>query len=185
MSKREISLVRRWQTGAAFYLPRLRWALGGLRFNPGVTSRQQLASYLGDPNDLENSEDRRGAGGHGNQHVRLRRAQIDSKRSARLQWQSAAASRGRRPVLCSATIANASNFFRIEEMEIRSALGEVCRIFSRDPSLGRGHAGLEGIQRIKMQRGGEVNVAGAGRRSAPPISGWPLDAVIGCGFDQR
>jgi hypothetical protein len=32
---------------------------------------------LGDPNDLENSKDCRGAGGHGNQHVRLRRAQID------------------------------------------------------------------------------------------------------------
>jgi hypothetical protein len=31
---------------------------------------------LGDPNDLENSEDCRSAGGHGNQHVRLRSAQI-------------------------------------------------------------------------------------------------------------
>ena len=30
-----------------------------------------------DPNDLEDSEDCRGAGGHGNQHVRLRSAQID------------------------------------------------------------------------------------------------------------
>jgi len=32
---------------------------------------------LGDPNELENSEDCRSAGGHGNQHVRLRSAQID------------------------------------------------------------------------------------------------------------
>ena len=39
--------------------------------------RDIAPNYLGDPNDLENSEDRRGAGGHGNQHVRLRRAQID------------------------------------------------------------------------------------------------------------
>jgi len=33
--------------------------------------------YLGDSNGLENSEDCRSAGGHGNQHVRLRSAQID------------------------------------------------------------------------------------------------------------
>jgi hypothetical protein len=32
---------------------------------------------MGGLNDLENSEDRRSAGGHGNQHVRLRSAQID------------------------------------------------------------------------------------------------------------
>ena len=31
------------------------------------------------PNDLENSEDCRSAGGHGNQHVRLRSAQLGSK----------------------------------------------------------------------------------------------------------
>jgi hypothetical protein len=36
-------------------------------------------------NDLENSEDHRSAGGYGNQHVRLRGAQINvPKRSARL-----------------------------------------------------------------------------------------------------
>jgi hypothetical protein len=35
---------------------------------------------LGDPNDLENSEDCRSAGGHGNQHVRLRSAQIEEHR---------------------------------------------------------------------------------------------------------
>jgi hypothetical protein len=39
--------------------------------------RDVAPTYLGDPNDLENSEDCRGAGGHGNQHVRLRSAQID------------------------------------------------------------------------------------------------------------
>jgi len=54
-------------------------------FRPCATSvvvigspwRDIAPNYLGDPNDLENSKDRRGAGGHGNQHVRLRRAQID------------------------------------------------------------------------------------------------------------
>jgi hypothetical protein len=35
-----------------------------------------LSKYLGEPNDLENSEDRRSAGRHGNQHVRLRDAQV-------------------------------------------------------------------------------------------------------------
>jgi hypothetical protein len=54
---------------------------------------------LGDPNDLENSEDCRGAGGHGNQHVRLRSSKIDCIEAicpapeARL-----ASSRGRRPI---------------------------------------------------------------------------------------
>jgi hypothetical protein len=52
---------------------------------------------LGDLNDLENSEDCRSAGGHGNQHVRLRSAQIaTATRSARLAKQLLASSRGRR-----------------------------------------------------------------------------------------
>ena len=42
-------------------------------------------SIRGDSNGLENSEDRRSAGGHGNQHVRLRVAQITSPRICRLQ----------------------------------------------------------------------------------------------------
>src|SRR5262249_20652218 len=53
--------------------------------------------HLGEPNDLENSEDCRSAGGHGNQHVCLRSAQIMRKRSARLR-QAPVASRGRRLV---------------------------------------------------------------------------------------
>jgi hypothetical protein len=43
----------------------------------GSTLRDVAPNYLGDLNDLENSEDSRSAGGHGNQHVRLRCAQID------------------------------------------------------------------------------------------------------------
>ena len=47
--------------------------------------REHRASSMGDLNGLESSEDCRGAGGHGNQHVRLRSAQINRKgRSARL-----------------------------------------------------------------------------------------------------
>ena len=55
-------------------LRRLLHVRAGLRFNPGANV---VPNYLGDPNDLENSEDCRSVGGHGNQHVRLRRAQID------------------------------------------------------------------------------------------------------------
>jgi hypothetical protein len=39
--------------------------------------REHRASSMGDLNGLESSEDCRGAGGHGNQHVRLRSAQIN------------------------------------------------------------------------------------------------------------
>ena len=39
--------------------------------------RASRRKCLGDPNDLEKSEDCGSVGGHGNQHVRLRRAQID------------------------------------------------------------------------------------------------------------
>jgi hypothetical protein len=54
------------------HLPHVR---ARLRYNHGSTSRQTIC--LRDPNDLENSEGCRSAGGHGNQHVRLRIAQID------------------------------------------------------------------------------------------------------------
>jgi hypothetical protein len=53
----------------------------------GAKRAENGPTYLGGPpNDLEDSEDRRSAGGHGNQHVRLRCAQVTSstRRSARL-----------------------------------------------------------------------------------------------------
>lgn len=53
----------------------LQYVRGGSRFNPGANV---APNDLGDPNELENSEDCRSAGGHGNQHVRLRDAQIDA-----------------------------------------------------------------------------------------------------------
>ena len=59
---------------AAVDLPYLRYFRAGPKFNFGMSI---APDYLGDPNDLENSEDCRSAGGHGNQHVRLRSAQID------------------------------------------------------------------------------------------------------------
>jgi hypothetical protein len=49
------------------------------------------------PNGLENSKNRRSAGGHGNQHVRLRSAQVRrSRRSARPV--ATVSGRGRRPL---------------------------------------------------------------------------------------
>jgi hypothetical protein len=52
---------------------------------------------LGERNDLEDSENRRSAGGHGNQHVRLRGTQIDSIETICPARPSLAPSRGRRP----------------------------------------------------------------------------------------
>ena len=76
---------------SAVDLPYLRYFRAGPKFNFGVSI---APDYLGDPNDLENSEDCRSAGGHGNQHVRLRGASIDaSKRSARLRQRLVAAGR--------------------------------------------------------------------------------------------
>ena len=66
----------------------LHYVRAGPRFNLGANV---APNDLGDPNELENSEDCRSAGGHGNQHVRLRDAQIGaSRRSARLPQRSAA-----------------------------------------------------------------------------------------------
>ena len=71
--KREVS-AQAWQ-------PRVRPSIFRTCVTSGValgsTLRDVAPNYLGDPNDLENSEDSRSAGGHGNQHVRLRCAQID------------------------------------------------------------------------------------------------------------
>jgi hypothetical protein len=55
-------------------VPHLRYVREVPRFSPGVSIAPNL---LGGPDDLEDSEDCRSAGGHGNQHVRLRSAQID------------------------------------------------------------------------------------------------------------
>ena len=81
---------------AAVDLPYLRYFRAGPKFNFGVSI---APDYLGDPNDLENSEDCRSAGGHGNQHVRLRCAQIDGTETiCPARQRSAASSRGRRLV---------------------------------------------------------------------------------------
>jgi hypothetical protein len=60
---------------SAFDGPHLRYPGAGPRFGPGANVAPNTWETL---NDLEDSEDRRGAGGHGNQHVRLRCAQVDS-----------------------------------------------------------------------------------------------------------
>lgn len=55
-------------------VPYLRYVRAALTFSAGVSIAPNL---LGGPDDLEDSEDCRGAGGHGNQHVRLRSTQVD------------------------------------------------------------------------------------------------------------
>ena len=52
----------------------LRYVRPALNLRHGATSR---LIYVGETNGLESSEDCRSTGGHGNQHVRLRSAQID------------------------------------------------------------------------------------------------------------
>ena len=73
-------------------VPCLRYVRGQPSFDAGTNV---VPALLGrNPDELENSEDRGSAGGHGNQHVRLRGASIDaSKRSARLRQQLVAAGR--------------------------------------------------------------------------------------------
>ena len=74
------------------YVPRLRYVRGQPSFDTGTNV---VPALLGrNPDELENSEDCGSAGGHGNQHVRLRSASIDALiRSARLRQQRVAAGR--------------------------------------------------------------------------------------------
>jgi hypothetical protein len=83
LSKREVSGGWRMQMSSTIDLPSLRYARGQPSFAAGTNV---VPALLGrNPDELENSEDCGSAGGHGNQHVRLRGASIDaSKRSARL-----------------------------------------------------------------------------------------------------
>jgi len=84
LSKREVWGVRRVGMPSTPDVPSLRYVRGQPSFDAGTTL---VPALLGrNPDELENSEDRGSAGGHGNQHVRLRGASIDaSKRSARLR----------------------------------------------------------------------------------------------------
>ena len=92
LSKREVSGVRYVGMPSTSGLPRLRYVRGQPSFGAGTNV---VPALLGrNPDELENSEDCGSAGGHGNQHVRLRGASIDaSKRSARLRQRFVAAGR--------------------------------------------------------------------------------------------
>jgi hypothetical protein len=89
LPKREVSDVRCASMPSASDVPRLRYVRGQPSFGAGTNV---VPALLGrNPDELENSEDCGSAGGHGNQHVRLRGASIDaSKRSARLRQHVAA-----------------------------------------------------------------------------------------------
>ena len=98
------SCPREKYTRAAVAFVPLRCVRRRPRFDVGATLRQALLQVLdckslGGMNELENSEDRRSAGRHGNQHVRLRIAQVDIKTICPGSC-SDASSRGRRPLLC-------------------------------------------------------------------------------------
>lgn len=99
LSKSEVALTKREVTGvrcvgmpSTLDVPCLRYVRGQPSFDAGT---KVVPTLLGrNPDELENSEDCGSAGGHGNQHVRLRGASIDaSKRSARLRQHLVAAGR--------------------------------------------------------------------------------------------
>lgn len=92
LSKREVSDVRYVGMSLTSDVPCLRYVRGQPSFGAGTNV---VPALLGrNPDELENSEDCGSAGGHGNQHVRLRGASIDApKRSARLRQQLVAAGR--------------------------------------------------------------------------------------------
>jgi len=106
LPKREVFGVRCVGMPSTSDVPCLR----NVRAQPSFdTGTNVVPALLGrNPDELENSEDCGSAGGHGNQHVRLRGASIDaSKRSARLRQQRVAAGRasctipGNSPLLAS------------------------------------------------------------------------------------
>jgi hypothetical protein len=138
--------------------------------------RDVAPNYLGDPNDLENSEDCRGAGGHGNQHVRLRSAQIDCiERSARLRRQSVARSQAGFGFTGCASAAKPPNFLRIRLPSPRKSRAPPRHLQSWQDllprlSLGRRQAGLERVRRVKGQRRDKVNLTRARRRSDRPCT---------------
>jgi hypothetical protein len=90
LTKSEVALPKREVFGVGRAGMLLTSALPCLRLvrpQPNfVAGTNVVPALLGrNPDELENSEDCGSAGGHGNQHVRLRGASIDaSKRSARL-----------------------------------------------------------------------------------------------------
>jgi len=97
LSKREVFGVRCVGMPSTSDVPCLRYVRGQPSFDAGTNL---VPALLGrNPDELENSEDCGSAGGHGNQHVRLRGASIDaSKRSARLRQQLVAAGRASCPI---------------------------------------------------------------------------------------
>jgi hypothetical protein len=76
LPKREISGVRCVGMPSTSHVLSLRYVRGQPSFDAGTNV---VPALLGrNPDELENSEDCRSAGGHGNQHVRLRGASIDA-----------------------------------------------------------------------------------------------------------
>ena len=76
LSKREVWGVRCVGMPLLSDVPSLRYVRGQPSFDAGTNV---VPALLGrNPDELENSEDCRSVGGHGNQHVRLRGASIDA-----------------------------------------------------------------------------------------------------------
>src|SRR5947199_10723218 len=97
------------------------------------------------PDGLENSENRRSAGRHGNQHVRLRRAQISASR--RPDGPKDCASR---PALGPWPFGGSSNLFGIKEIKVCTAIREFGEIACRGFAFGGPKGGFDGVERVKL-----------------------------------
>jgi len=151
LSKREIALPGREISAVSLAcscstrdVPLLRGVGRGSRLNSGAEFAPKI---LGGRNDLEDPENCRSAGGHGNQHVRLRSAEIgclETIGSARSVIP--ASSRGRRP----AGVFKHGTGARLSLSE--SSESRLCRghkIGRRDVAL------LEVLTRVNMPAGGQ------------------------------
>ena len=99
---------------------------------------------------MENSENRRSAGRHGNQHVRLRRAQIiASRRLFETNWRPRGLvlhaqpwGRGR--------FDGSSNVRCIEEIEVSAAIGKIGEVAGRGFPFGGTKGGFDGVEGVKI-----------------------------------
>ena len=95
LSKREVSASYLENSCSTVPVPHLHDFRAGPSFDLGANI---APNCLGGWNDLEDSEDCRSAGGHGNQHVCLRGAQVDrTKTVCPARSAIVASGRGRRP----------------------------------------------------------------------------------------
>ena len=145
LSKREVSASYLENSCSTVPVPHLHDFRAGPSFDAGANI---APNCLGGWNDLENSEDCRSAGGHGNQHVRLRGAQID-----------------RIKTICPAPAAI------VASSRAGVALQRPQSVAPRSPRA-------SGVQRTSTWRSGQVAPSPADIRPCPGVYPEPLDQAL-------